>query len=128
MSIPACSAQPRNLGQWQGKEKCAEDCSVKCEHANMLWSTREYYASANHANTGDRGCSAVHDVDMAVTSYSVANKFIIAAIDRAKVVPGLKADSLDVHQVFDASKPISRGDFGRREDAANHDPLIRSPR
>jgi hypothetical protein len=128
MNIPVCSAQPRSPDQWQGIARCAKDCSVECEYANMLWSAREYYASANHANTGNRGCSAVHDVDMAVTSYPVANKLIIAAIDRASVVPGLKADALDVHQVFDASKSISRGDFGRREDAANHEPLIRSPR
>jgi hypothetical protein len=66
---------------------------------------------------------------MAVTTCPATNNLIIAAIDRERVVSGLKADvQVDVHQVFDAFKPISRGDFGRREDAANHEALIRSPR
>jgi hypothetical protein len=129
MSIPVCSAQPRSPDQWQGKGRCARDCSAECEYANMLWSAREYYASANHAYTGNRGCSAVHDVNMAVGTCPAANNFIITAIDRERVVPGLNADvQVDVHQVFDVSKSISRGDFGRREDAANHEALIRSPR
>jgi hypothetical protein len=53
MNIPACSAQPRSPDLWQGRERCAEDCSIECEHANMSWSVREYYASANHAYAGN---------------------------------------------------------------------------
>jgi hypothetical protein len=90
MSIPACSAQLHSLDQSLGRVRYAEDCSIECEHANIAWSIRESYTSANHAYAGNRGCSAVHDVDLAVTTELAADILLLPRCDEKGLFPASK--------------------------------------